>query len=408
MAGNTFGTLLVILAAGLLAERAARALRVPDIVVFLAGGLLVGPVLGWVRISAQGGLAGFVLTFGAVFMLYDGGRRLGLSVLREIWLGLALLSTLGVAVTAAVVALGAHFLAGLPWAGAGLVAAVVAPTDPASVIPLFRSVRVRPRLARLLETESGCNDAVGAALVFAMLAALGGGFSVGATLLTGLRLMAGGVAVGLAVGALAAILLPGGRGPALFDTREQGAMLSLVIVLGSAVAASMLGASPYMAVFVAGVVTGNRERLGTASPAGHRRLHEAYLGHVATLVRMLIFVVLGVVVDPGVAAHAAGAGAVVTLVLVFLARPLAVVVSLGLDRRARWSRGEMGLGSWVRETGVLPAALAGILLQRGIPGAPLIAAVVFITVIGTLLLQVPTTAWWARRCGVLADPGGSD
>jgi cell volume regulation protein A len=401
---GVFTTLLVMLGAGLLAERAARATGLPDIVLFLVAGLLLGPVGGLVHIRSGGGAAGFILTFGAAFMLYEGGRRLGFGVLRRIWLGVTLLSTCGLLATAAVVALAAH-LVGLSWPVAGLVAAVTAATDPATVIPLFRSVRVRARLARLLEAESACNDAVGAVLTFTLVG-LQRGAAPGVPAAAGLvlRNILGGLGIGVVLGVCAAWLLPGGRGPALFDTREQGAILSLLLVLASYAAASALHASGFMAVFVAGVLTGNRDVVGTVPPRGHRRLHDAYLRQVTVLVRLLIFVVLGAAVDPALLARAAWPAGLVTLVLIFVARPVAVLICLPPDRVARWTVGEMRLAAWVRETGAVPAALAGALLAQGIPGARTVAAFVFMAVIGTILLQVPTTAWWARVSGVLEPP----
>lgn len=401
-----FTTLLLLIAAGLFAERATRATGVPDIVLFLIGGLILGPVTGLARIQAGSGLASFILTFGAVFMLYEGGRRLSFSLLRQIWVGLTLLTTVGVLLTAAVVAVTAHLL-GLDWTVSGLVAAIVAATDPATVIPLFRAVRVRPRLARLMEAESACNDAISAVLTFGLLrlAQHGHAPSIAAAVGQVLWTVVGGLLVGLAFGVLAAWLLPGGRGPAVFDTREQGAVLSLVLILASYAAATALGASGYMAVFVAGVISGNRDSFGTVPPLGHRLLHNSYLEQIGFLVRMLIFVVLGASVSPFLLERFAGPAVIVTLVLIFIARPVAILACMGPDRVARWSVGEMRLAGWVRETGVVPAALAGVLLADHAAYAETVAAFVFMAVIGTIVLQVPTTAWWARRCGVLEASG---
>lgn len=402
-----FVDLLALVLAGLVAERLARWLRVPDIVLFLLAGVLLGPVGGIVRLGANGGLVGFVLVFGAVFMLYEGGRRLSLDVLREIWLGLLLLASVGVLLTVVVVAASAHLILRMPWAQAGLLGALLAATDPASIVPLFRVLRIRPRVARLAEGESGCNDAVSAVLLFALLSLVVHGQTP--LLRSGLlllRTVGGGIGAGLIVGGVAAWLLPGHRGVALFDTREQGAILSLCIVLGAYTLATVLGASGYMAVFVAGVVTANRHVLGLAPPPGHRRLHDAYLGQVGLLVRMLIFLVLGEVVRLGIVVRLALPALAVVAALMLVARPLAVGTCLGIDRLARWTRGEALFVSWVRETGVVPAALVGTLLRRGVPGASVMAGVVFVAVVVTIVVQVPTAAWWARTTGVASGTAG--
>jgi potassium/hydrogen antiporter len=76
------------------------------------------------------------------------------------------------------------------------------------------------------------------------------------------------------------------------------------------------------------------------------------------------------------------------------------------DRRARWSFAEMLFMCWARETGVIPAALAGLLLGIKAPGAPLIASVTFVAILMTILIQAPTTEWLGRRLGLLeADKG---
>jgi cell volume regulation protein A len=386
---------LLLLAAGLVAERLSLALGVPDLVLFLAGGVLLGPVLGAVHLEATGPLAGFVLTFGAAFMLYEGGRRLTLPLLREIWAGLALLSTVGVLVTAAVVTAAARGLGQEAWVRAGLYGAVLASTDPATVIPLLHAVRIRPRLARLLEAESACNDAFSAVLTFALVGlAQHGRLSLAASAAQLVWMVLGGAAVGVAVGALAAWSLP------LLDGRRQGALLSLLVILGAYAAADALRASAYMAVFAAGVAEANRlGRVGT-HPRGHRRLRDAYLGQVGMLVRMWIFLVLGAVIDLRGVGQVLGPGLALAGILVFVARPLTVLCCLPLDRVARWRWGEILFASWVRETGVVPAALAGLLLQRGVPGAGGLAATTFVAILFTLLLQPATTRWWARRTGV--------
>jgi len=97
--------------------------------------------------------------------------------------------------------------------------------------------------------------------------------------------------------------------------------------------------------------------------------------------------------------------AVVT-VLMLVARPLTVFLCAGPDRRARWSFAEMLLMCWTRETGVIPAALAGLLLGLKAPGAQIIASVTFIAILLTILIQAPTTAWLGRRLGLMEERGG--
>jgi cell volume regulation protein A len=94
-------------------------------------------------------------------------------------------------------------------------------------------------------------------------------------------------------------------------------------------------------------------------------------------------------------------GVIVVVVLMLLARPLTVFLCALPDRRARWSFNEMLFMCWTRETGVIPAALAGLLLGVKAPGADVIASVTFVAILMTILIQAPTTKWLAGRLGLL-------
>jgi cell volume regulation protein A len=94
-------------------------------------------------------------------------------------------------------------------------------------------------------------------------------------------------------------------------------------------------------------------------------------------------------------------GVAVVTVLMLVARPLTVFACALPDRRAQWSFAEMLFMCWTRETGVIPGALAGLLLGMNAPGAQLIASVTFIAILMTILIQAPTTEWLGRRLGLL-------
>src|SRR5205085_8260602 len=96
-------------------------------------------------------------------------------------------------------------------------------------------------------------------------------------------------------------------------------------------------------------------------------------------------------------------GIAVVAIFMLVARPVAVLLCAWPDRRAQWSRNELLFMCWTRETGVIPAALAGLLLGMKAPGAPMIASVTFIAILMTILIQAPTTKWLGRRLGLLDD-----
>jgi len=117
--------------------------------------------------------------------------------------------------------------------------------------------------------------------------------------------------------------------------------------------------------------------------------------------RLFIFILLGGQVDFGLMNRYLVGGIAVVAVLMGVARPVTVFLCALPDRRARWSLNELLFMCWTRETGVIPAALAGILLGAKAPGAQMIASVTFIAILMTILIQAPTTRWLGARLGLL-------
>jgi len=117
--------------------------------------------------------------------------------------------------------------------------------------------------------------------------------------------------------------------------------------------------------------------------------------------RLFIFVLLGSQVDFSLMRHYLADGIIVVAVLMLVARPITVFACALPDRRARWSFREMLFMCWTRETGVIPAALAGLLIGMKAPGAEMIEAITFVAILMTILIQAPTTRWLGRRLGLL-------
>jgi cell volume regulation protein A len=117
--------------------------------------------------------------------------------------------------------------------------------------------------------------------------------------------------------------------------------------------------------------------------------------------RVFIFILLGVQVDFGLMHQYLWGGIIVVAIFMLVARPVTVFLCALPDRRARWSFNEMLFMCWTRETGVIPAALAGLLMGMKAPGAELIASVTFIAILMTILIQAPTTKWLGSKLGLL-------
>ena len=123
----------------------------------------------------------------------------------------------------------------------------------------------------------------------------------------------------------------------------------------------------------------------------------------ALIMRMFIFILLGTQVDFALMNQYLYAGVAVVVVFMLVARPVTVFLCALPDRRAKWSLKEMLFMCWTRETGVIPGALAGMLVGMKAPGAQIIASVTFIAILMTILLQATTTKWLARKLDLLIE-----
>lgn len=393
----------IILAAGLLGSLLAKRLRVPDIVLFLIIGIGLGPALsGILHVEQDSTMNQLILTMGACYLLFEGGATLQFAVLRRVWITLVVLSTIGILITGAITAVTAAWI-GIPLLTAILLGSVTASTDPATLVPIFKQIPIRDRVAQTVMSESAFNDAMGAITTFAVTGVLLGSGNIGGLdwgkSLLDLGWEAGvGVLLGSGFG-LAASVLIGHKSFGVFRGSEPFVLILSIIL--TYLAADALHASGFMAVFVLGVLIGNRKSFQLTSHDHHQESLEHYSGTIALLMRTFIFVLLGSQVSFSSLLAYWWQGLVLLAVFVFMARPLTVFLCAVPDRRARWTIQELLFMSWTRETGVIPAALVGILAGMKVPGMDVVASITFIFILGTILLQAPTTAWVARRLGLL-------
>src|SRR4051794_19070444 len=158
--------------------------------------MLIGPeALGLINIKADSALNQIILLFGASYILFDGGASLRLNVLKQVWITIVVISTIGVLITAVITGLAAHYILGVPVIVALLLGATLSSTDPATLVPIFRQIHIRDRVAQTVMSESAFNDAMGAIVTFGVLAvATGSGeFSLTAALFDLLKQSAIGV-----------------------------------------------------------------------------------------------------------------------------------------------------------------------------------------------------------------------
>jgi cell volume regulation protein A len=392
-----------ILAAGSLGGLLARRFRFPDVVLFLLAGILLGPEgMGVVSSAVEPAFSQFILVFGACYILFDGGASLKLTVLREVWLTIVLLATAGVLITTALTGLAAAQILGMPLITALLLGAVLSSTDPATLIPVFRQVRVRERVAQTVVSESAFNDAMGAIATFTLLGvALGTSeFSLRTAAFSLVSNALIGMVAGAVLGYAAAVLIAHERFGFLM---EYAPLVTLMTVAGAYLAAEGLHGSGFMAVFVFGVVLGNKKSFGFAMKPGEKGKMEDFIATTSLIMRMFIFIMLGSQVNLPLVGEHLGGGMLLVLLFIFVVRPVAVFACALPDRRAGWSLKELLFICWTRETGVIPGALAGILIGMRLPNAEVIASITFLAILLTILFQASTTRWLAWKLGLLEE-----
>jgi cell volume regulation protein A len=393
-------TLSLLLVAGLFARLLATLLHIPEIVFLLGLGALLGPsALGVIDVPLDSLAAQLVFTLGVSTILFYGGLNLSLEILRKVWVSLGLLAVVGVIVTAVITGAAAALVFGLPFEQGLLIGAVLSPTDPAILIPLFIGSRLRPKVAQTVVAESAFNDPTGAVLALAVAGALVSGQNS----LTGpAGDFVGQLALSTAGGVLAGIVLSAAissRRTGIW--RESAAIAVLAVVAMSYVSLDFAGGSGYLGAFLAGLIVGNMKMLGLSMHDEHNRDLMITTRSLADIVTIFVFVLVGV----NLPFHALGAEIIpalaVVAVLLLVARPITVAVCCLPDRRSRWSGAELAFVCWTRETGVVPAALVGVLAALAVPNGDLLASVVALAIIVTLAVQAIPAPWLARRLGLL-------
>jgi potassium/hydrogen antiporter len=393
-------TLALVLACGLVGRLLGELLGIPEIVLMVGLGALIGPSameVADVPVASLG--AQLIFSVGVGFILFFGGLGLSLHVLRGVSTSLALLVLPGVILTAAITGVAAALVFGLSPDAALLMGAVLAPTDPAILIPLFSRLQIRPKVAQTVIAESAFNDPTGAIFALALAGVVVTGHaSYTSELAHFAQSLAASCAVGVVVGFVLAVSVSSHRAGIW---RESPAIAALVAVSVGYFSLETIDGSGYLGAFVAGLIVGNMELFGLGMHPQHQRDLLSFVSSLADIVTMLVFITLGANLPLDDIWHHLGPGLIVLAVFILIARPITVFGCTMWDRRAAWTRSERLFLCWTRETGVVPAAVAGILLQTHVPHADLIVSVVALAVVTTLLLQATTAPWAARRLGLI-------
>ncbi len=400
MTDDVLLTLSLLLIAALVARLLASILRVPEILLLVALGALLGPsVLDVVDVPFESVGVQLMFTLGVSLILFYGGLNLSLPLLRKVWVALGMLAVPGVLITTAVVGTAAHLVFDLSWSEALLVGAVLSPTDPAILIPLFLRSRLRPKVAQTVIAESALNDPTGAVVALTLAGVVLTGESSVAEPVTEFVVDLGiSTVIGIVGGVLLAAAISSHRAGIW---RESSAIAVLAVVTISFFSLDTAGGSGYLGAFLAGLIVGNMDHLGLAMHDPHEADMRAFAFNMADLVTLIVFVVLGANLPFEALGENLLPALAVLAVLMLIARPLTVFACVLPDRGGGWERREIGFLCWTRETGVIPAALVGVLAGLGVPNIDILASVVALAIVLTLLLQALPAPWLAGRLGLL-------
>lgn len=388
------GSLLLI---SILAAVVSNRLGAPLLLTFLVVGMLAGEegVLGIEFSNPE--LAFFIGSLALVIILFDGGMRTHKERFRvALWPAISL-ATVGVALTCAITAAGVVWLFGLPWPTALLIGAILSSTDAAAVFSIFQSqnLRIKQRVASTLEIESGTNDPMAIILTMTLTSIIASAEKFS------LAWISIDVVQQIVIGYLAGWI--GGRA-FVWMAQKISVQFSFFPLLAAASAVvifaitSGIGGSGYLAVYLMGYKIGNS------------RLPQ--LPHIlqvqdglAWLSQIMMFLILGLLVTPSHLMEHWALSLSVAALMIFVARPLAVLVSL-IPFVFPWR--EQVFISWVGLRGAVPIILALYPWLTGVPNQELYFDIAFMVVMVSLIVQgwslAPMARWLGLEVPAPAEP----
>lgn len=376
----------LVLLASIVATRATTTVGLPSLLLFLGVGVVVGEDGLGLHFDNYL-LADHLGTVALAIILIEGGLTTRFSDIRRVLAPAGMLATLGVGVSMVITAAGAHLLLGMDWQLALLLGAIVSSTDAAAVFSVLRIVPLPRRLAGMLEAESGFNDAPAVILVLM--------FSTTPLELSPLHAVGQlvyelgvGAAIGLGCGVLGSIALRRIALPAsgLYPLANFGLGMVAFAAAGSA------HASGFLAAYLAAVVLAN-------SGLPHRSATRSFAEGLGWLAQIGLFVLLGLLVDPSDLGRDLVPAIAIGLVLLLIARPASVLISLA-GFRVPWK--EQVFLSWAGLRGAVPIVLATFPIVEGVDGSIRLLNIVFVLVVVFTLVQGPSLRLLAHRLGLIS------
>ena len=386
-----FGLIVLVVSGGvllaLLVHKASARFPVPAPALFLLAALATPVALSDIQTVERIGVVALIM------ILFDGGMDIGWRRFRRAVIPIASLGVIGTFTTALVMAVCAHYLVGFDWTTSGILAAALAPTDPAVMFSILGNREIGGRTGTILEGEAGVNDPVGIALMIGMLEfATADDGSLWMVAEEFVLEMGVGLAVGVAGSALLVLFIRRVQLPSegLYPLRTLAAA---GVIYGLA---SVAGGSGFLAVFIAGLVLGD---LDLPHKRQIRRFHMA----LASLAEIVVFVALGLTVNVSqlFENNIWLDGLLLAGALAFIARPVGLAPLLA---PLRLRTGEKLFIAWSGLRGAVPILLAAFAILAEVDDARRIYEIVFVVVTFSVIVQGATIPFVASRFGVRMRP----
>jgi len=384
-AGNILLTGSVLLLVSVIAGKTTNRLGVPTLIFFLIIGILAGSEgIGGIQFD-NAAVAQLIGITALNFILFSGGLDTNWQSIKPVlWRGVAL-STLGVFLTALAVGIFVHYAFGFTILEGLLLGAIVSATDAAAVFSILRNkgIALKGYLRPVLELESGSNDPMAYFLTITLTGlVMAGNIDPAVVMISFLKEFILGAAIGFSMGKASVWLVNNIK----LETEGLYPVLTLGLAIFTYSLTHAIGGNGFLAIYLCAIIMGNSKMV-------HKRSLIKFYDGQAWLMQIILFLTLGLLVFPSKVVPLIGMGLLISAFLIFVARPLAVFVSLSFFKSN--TRSKLFL-SWVGLRGSVPIVFATYPLLASFPKSELIFNLVFFISITSVLLQGTTLSYVAK------------
>lgn len=387
-------SLILVLAAGVIAQALSERSRIPSIVFLLAVGIILGPEgVGILYPNKFGVGLEVIIALSVVIIVFEGGINLDLHYLKVVSKSIMNLVTLGVFITFLCGAIAAYYFVSISWQMALLFGAIITATGPTVITPLMKQVKVRRRVSTLLEAEGVLNDPISVILAAVVFTAIISTNTLPEHVLFWLGSRVGiGTLTGIICGAITVLAL---KRTILLTERYAHIFTITMALVTFAVAELIISDSGIMAVAIAAITIGNSE-------IPHKESIKEFKGDLSIIVLSIIFILLAAMLRFENMVSIGVGGVLTALFLMLVIRPAVIFIA---TKGSSLTLNEKIFASGIGPRGVVPASMATYfaikLGKLGVDGGDAIMGLVFITIILTILIQGTQARYLAKKLDVI-------